>query len=184
MRVISGKLGGRNFDSPPGNRTHPMSDKARGALFNALGDIKGLTVLDAFAGSGALSFEAISRGASQVTAIDIETSAVTTIRHNAEVLGVEDRIKVIRSNAAGWTKKAPLVERFDLVLCDPPYDMLQMELVERLAKRTAWGGLLVLSLPPDARVILPESFERLIHKSYGDIELHFYRHHAPAGREA
>ena len=53
MRVISGWLGGRIFESPHGHRTHPMSDKIRGAVFGVLGDIKGLTVLDAFAGSGA-----------------------------------------------------------------------------------------------------------------------------------
>ena len=72
MRIIAGYLGGRQFNSPRSNRTHPMSDKARGGLFNALGDISGLTVLDAFAGSGALSFEAISRGAESVIAVDID----------------------------------------------------------------------------------------------------------------
>ena len=71
MRVIAGRLGGRNFDSPKTQRTHPMSDKVRGALFNALGDLGGLTVLDAFAGSGACSLEAASRGATEVLAIDI-----------------------------------------------------------------------------------------------------------------
>ena len=60
MRVISGKFGGQLFDAPKGHRTHPMSEKVRGALFSVLGDISGLTVLDAFAGSGALSIEAIS----------------------------------------------------------------------------------------------------------------------------
>ncbi len=56
MRVISGFLGGRNFESPHGHRTHPMSEKVRGAIFGALGDIKGLTVLDAFSGSGRISY--------------------------------------------------------------------------------------------------------------------------------
>lgn len=180
MRIISGSLGGRIFNSPPGNRTHPMSDKIRGALFNALGDIRGLTLLDAFAGSGAVCFEAISRGAIKVTAIDIESSAIRTIRDNASALEIEERVQAVRSNAAGWHKSTPIAERFDIVVCDPPYDMLQMELVERLAKRVAWGGVLVLSLPPEARVILPEQFERLLHKSYGDAELHFYRHNKPA----
>ena len=69
MRVIAGRLGGRLFDSPHTRRTHPMSDKARGALFNMLGDIEGMHVLDPFAGTGALSFEAISRGAASALAI-------------------------------------------------------------------------------------------------------------------
>ena len=60
MRIIAGTLGGRNFDSKS-QATHPMSEKMRGALFNVLGDIDGLKVLDCFAGSGAIGFEAISR---------------------------------------------------------------------------------------------------------------------------
>jgi 16S rRNA (guanine966-N2)-methyltransferase len=75
MRVIAGFLGGRNFDSPGGHRTHPMSDKVRGAVFGVLGDIKGLSVLDAFAGSGALSIEAVSRGAKYAVAIDVDKRA-------------------------------------------------------------------------------------------------------------
>ncbi|MCA9330109.1 RsmD family RNA methyltransferase, partial [Candidatus Saccharibacteria bacterium] len=63
MRIISGKLGSRQFIAPKGFATHPMGDRVRTALFNTLGDIVGLTVLDAFGGSGAISFEAISRGA-------------------------------------------------------------------------------------------------------------------------
>jgi 16S rRNA (guanine966-N2)-methyltransferase len=70
VRIIAGSLKGRTFSEPHGHRTHPMSEKVRGALFNALGDIEGLTFLDAFAGSGALSFEAASRGAKSVIAID------------------------------------------------------------------------------------------------------------------
>jgi 16S rRNA (guanine(966)-N(2))-methyltransferase RsmD len=75
MRIIAGTLGGRTFESPHGRRTHPMSDKVRGSLFNTLGDIDGLTILDAFAGSGALAFEAISRGAEHVLAIEIDNRA-------------------------------------------------------------------------------------------------------------
>jgi len=71
VRIIAGYLSGRQFNSPRSNRTHPMSDKARGGLFNSLGDISGLSLLDAFAGSGALSFEAISRGTASSVAVDI-----------------------------------------------------------------------------------------------------------------
>ena len=67
MKVVAGSRGGRNFASPHNNRTHPMSDKVRGALFNALGDLDGLSVLDAYAGSGACSLEAASRGAAECT---------------------------------------------------------------------------------------------------------------------
>src|SRR5947209_8932052 len=104
MRIIAGALKGRQFNSPRGRRTHPMSDKMRGALFNALGDIHGLTVLDAFAGSGALSFEAISRGAADVVAIDADKEAYETIVANVAKLGIDSGIMVLRKNVAGWTR--------------------------------------------------------------------------------
>ena len=84
MRVVSGSLGGRLFDSPRTHRTHPMSEKARGALFNTLGDIHGLRILDAYAGSGAITIEAESRGAQHVTAIDIDVEAIRTIASNVQ----------------------------------------------------------------------------------------------------
>lgn len=175
MRIIAGRLKGRQFDSPPGNRTHPMSDKVRGALFNALGDIDGLMVLDAFAGSGALSLEAISRGAASATALDIDRSAITTIVNNARALKVDDRIKATRAGASSWLETQPDLT-YDLVLLDPPYDDLQPVALEKLASRARPGGVVILSLPPTADFHLPSSsFQLLSSKSYGDATLAFYR---------
>src|SRR3990167_3157541 len=101
MRIISGYLKGRQFEGPKGHRTHPMSEKARGGLFNTLGNIDDLTLLDAFAGSGALSFEAISRGAKHVTAIDIDRSAINSVVKGAKELGIDDKLHAIRANASG-----------------------------------------------------------------------------------
>src|SRR3954464_3149409 len=98
MRIIAGRLGGRQFNSPKGHRTHPMSEKGRGALFNALGDISGLTVLDAFAGSGALSFEAISRRAASVLAIDSDKNAQRAIAENIASLGLSRQVKLIKTS--------------------------------------------------------------------------------------
>lgn len=175
MRIIAGRLGGRQFLSPPGNRTHPMSDKARGALFNALGDIMGLSVLDAFAGSGALSFEAISRGASRSTAIDIDKSAISTIVKSAHALGLSEQVRAIRASAAGWLATQP-DESFDLILLDPPYDDVRPKLLEKLAGRSKPNGIVVISLPPQTIYHLPSTTYHLISvKSYGDATLAFYR---------
>src|SRR5580704_8750565 len=103
MRVIAGYLGGRSFNSPGGHRTHPMSDKVRGAIFGVLGDIKGLTVLDAFAGSGALAIEAISRGAKSAVAIEVDKRAHAIIVENIQALGLEARVKAIRAFAGAWS---------------------------------------------------------------------------------
>lgn len=173
MRVIAGRLGGRAFAAPRGHRTHPMSEKGRGALFNALGDVSGLTVLDAFAGSGALGFEALSRGASHVTAIEHDRNAQITIADNVRSLNIED-IKLIKANAAGWLSTAR--DTFDLVLLDPPYDDLQPALLAKLADRAVRGGTVVMSLPPGTDAELPaDKFKQLARKNYGDAELVFYR---------
>ena len=89
MRIVSGALGGRTFDAPRGHRTHPMSDKIRGALFNMLGDIEGLQVADLYSGTGAISFEAISRGASNTIAIEADKVAYATIKKNIDQLNLD-----------------------------------------------------------------------------------------------
>jgi 16S rRNA (guanine966-N2)-methyltransferase len=170
MRIIAGSLGGCHFDSPNGHRTHPMSDKIRGALFNALGDIDGLTVLDAFAGSGALSFEAISRGATRATAIDNDRNAVKTLRENVTNLGLQ-QVKIISAAAGAWLTTTD--ETFDIVLADPPYDNVQPQLLKRLSERAT--NLFVASLPPKAELELGEEFELITSKNYGDAQLVFYR---------
>lgn len=174
MRVIAGYLGGRQFESPHGHRTHPMSDKIRGAIFNMLGDIKGLTFLDAFAGSGALSFEAISRGARHVVALDIDNNAKKTIHLNIEQLGVAERIKFVHINAGTWSNKNRNA-LFDIVLCDPPYDDVQLLSLYKLVRNVKPGGLYVLSWP--GRIELPKlkQLEIVTQKDYGDAQLAFYR---------
>jgi 16S rRNA (guanine966-N2)-methyltransferase len=164
MRIIAGRLGGRVFDSPGSHRTHPMSDKARGALFNILGDVTGLTVLDAFAGSGALSFEAVSRGAAHALAIESDKTAQRTIQRNIETLGLGTAVRLISATANGWLATAAPTT-FDIVLCDPPYDDLQTNLITRLAQRVAANGLLVLSWPGNANVPQFAGFELAAQRS-------------------
>lgn len=174
MRIVAGTLGGRNFDSPKGHRTHPMSEKVRGALFNALGDIEGLTVLDAFAGSGALAFEAISRGASRALVIETDRLAQRTITENIEILGLQGKVRLIKATANAWLTTGQ--SSFDIVLLDPPYDDLQTGLLSKLAVCAKINGLAVLSLPPQADFELPPAgFHLLSSKNYGDARLVFYR---------
>lgn len=174
MRVIAGSLGGRNFDSPRGHRTHPMSEKARGAIFNALGDIEGLTVLDAFAGSGALAVEAVSRGAASALAIDSDAEAVKTISANAKALAIEDRLTVRRKNISGWSRNNQAVH-FDIVLADPPYDDIRPRLLEQLTVHIKPGGVYVLSWPGSEPIRPFGGLEVAAHKPLGDIQLVFYK---------
>lgn len=160
--------------APGGNRTHPMSEKARGGLFNALGDIAGLSVLDAFAGSGALSFEAISRGAKHALAIDIDNNATTSIKRVAKDLGIEKQVKVIRANVSAWSDNNP-DQKFDIVLCDPPFDQLQIATIQKLVKHLPKDGLAVLSWPGNLQVPELEAMTLIKDKNYGDNQLAFYR---------
>lgn len=175
MRVIAGSLGGRHFESPHGHRTHPMAEKVRGGLFNALGDIEGLTVLDAYSGSGALAIEAISRGARHVIAVDIDKHAHLTMMKNVEDLGLEDKIQTIRARIVAWLYRNSM-DRFDLIFADPPYNDIHDKTLEKLAVRLKPEGVIVYSLPPnDPFKLPPKSYEKLAEKSYGDATLHFFR---------
>lgn len=174
MRVITGSLGGRIFDAPGTSRTHPMSEKMCGALFNILGDIEGLTVLDAFSGSGALSFEAYSRGASNVIAIESDRVAAQTIARNIVTLGLQKNVELVQASNTQWMQTSPH-RQFDLVLCDPPYDHGQAETVQKLAAHVVKGGILVLSWPTNNQAPELPNLEQIDKRAYGNAQLIFYR---------
>ena len=135
-RIISGTAGGRRLQTPPGSSTRPTSDRVREALFSRLehrGLIEGSSVLDLYAGSGALGLEAASRGAAQVLLVETHKAAAKVIRANAVVIG-HPGVRVLadtveRALAAG----PPTGLRFDLVLVDPPYDVTEDALAAVLA---------------------------------------------------
>ena len=175
MRVIAGKLGGRIFNSPHGHKTHPMSEKVRGAIFNALGDINGLSVLDCFSGSGAVAFEAVSRGAGSVVCIEADNLAYRTIKENISLLGIEDKLIVNKAFIEAWSKRNNDL-LFDLVFMDPPYDKVNEPALTEVSKHAKPGGLIILSLPPDLSYQADSNlFSLLSSKNYGDACIIIYR---------
>lgn len=175
MKIIAGTLGGRIFHEPKGHKTHPMSEKMRGALFNALGDIEGLVFLDAFAGSGALSFEAISRGAKQAVAVEKDKTAYDSIRLSIDELKLSQQIKATRANVSGWSLHN-MENKFDVVLFDPPHDDLNRDLLQKLTSRhVKVKGLAVLCWPGHEKAPEFDSVEIVENKNYGDAQLVFYR---------
>jgi len=128
VRVIAGDLRGRRLSAPVGAGVRPTSDRVREAIFDilySLGGVEGLQVVDLFAGSGALGIEALSRGASSVTFVERDPLCVAAIRHNLELVGMSDAERdghatVVRADVDGWV--ATTASRYDVVLCDPPYD--------------------------------------------------------------
>lgn len=171
MRIISGKYKGRTIHAPHGHITHPMSEKIRGAIFNLLGDISGLTVLDAFSGSGAVALEALSRDVKSVVAIDNSKKAILTIKQNVKELNALN-IKVVQANISSWSENNP-TEKFNIVVCDPPYDAIKHDQIKSLEKNLLSGGLFILSLPPEA--LYRSKFEKIAEKNYGDAKLIIYR---------
>lgn len=174
MRVIAGKFGGQIFEAPKGHRTHPMSEKARGAIFSALGDISGLSVLDAFAGSGAIAIEAISRGAKSATAIDNDINAYKTMSSNFKKLGIDDVCHATKANSSGWSNRHPS-QTFDIVFCDPPYDDIQYKVIRKTARHVGPDGVFVLSLPGGHEALTLDNLEVVQNKDYGDAQLVFYK---------
>lgn len=151
-----------------------MSDKIRGAIFNILGDIEDLTVLDAFAGSGALAFESLSRGASFATLIEIDKQAAQTCQQNIEVLGLGGSTKLVQANIKSWaSNQTDLL--FDIVMCDPPYDAVLESLIFHIAKLVAPVGTLVLSWPISEPIPAINHMQVLQHKVYGNATLVFYQ---------
>ncbi len=175
MRIISGIYKGQIIDSPKGHKTHPMGERMRGALFNTLGDITGLSVLDAFAGSGALGIEALSRGASSIVFLDSEKAAYISIAQNIKKLHITNS-KLTQANCASWSDHN-FETKFDIVLADPPYDHIVPEQLAKLVRNVKNSGLYVLSLPKNYMRPGFEGFNIVGDKSYADGSLVFYKNH-------
>ena len=122
MRVIAGEFRGRRLQVPKGRSVRPTGDRVRESLFSQLGDLTGLRVLDLFAGSGALGFEALSRGAASVVFVERASGAAKAVEENIEILAVEARCQLIRTSAMAALRRLCLAgDRFDLAFLDPPY---------------------------------------------------------------
>ena len=175
MRIVAGKYGSLNFDPPHGAFTHPMSEKIRGALFSTLGDLTGKTVLDAFAGSGAVGFEALSRGAKFVQAVEKDKQVAQVIQGNARKLKLGEEFKVTQANCAIWAENNP-DRHFDIIIADPPFNKPSIEAIMKLVDLSVPGGLLVVSSPSKQPIVLYETSLKLLRqKAYGDAELSFYQ---------
>lgn len=177
-RIIAGEAGSLTLKVPQG-ATRPTSERVREAIFSALShriDFDGASVLDLYAGSGALGFEALSRGATSLIAVDQDRSAAAALKANQatiqSALTREVSISVRPQSVASFLSSAGRLETVDVVFIDPPYSVTNDE-VENLLKTL--DGLLGL----DALIILersakdpapswPESWECVAEKTYGD----------------
>ncbi|MGM4926272.1 16S rRNA (guanine(966)-N(2))-methyltransferase RsmD [Tardiphaga sp. 804_B3_N1_9] len=182
MRVVGGRLKGRNIASPTTQAIRPTADRLREALFNILihayeSPIEDARVLDLFAGTGALGIEAVSRGAKFTLFVDNGSEARALLRNNVEALGLGGVTKVYRRDAADLGPAHP-VEPFSLVFLDPPYRMKLAEKALASLRDGGWltpGALLVVEEAKDAAFAAPDGFEELERRAYDDTEFTFLR---------
>ena len=132
MRIIGGRLSGRRFGAPAGKATRPTSDRVREGLGSALasrGAFDGANVLDLFAGSGALSFEALSRGAHHAVLVDNDPRVLRDIKKSANELGLIESVRTVRADLSDPETAAKRIANdhpFDLVFVDAPYASIPM----------------------------------------------------------
>lgn len=179
MRVIAGDLRGRRLIAPSGTGTRPTSDRVRESLFAIIGPLEGERVLDLFAGSGALAIEALSRGAADATCVDDDRGAVEAMRANSSVLGLGDRLRVIRRGwRAALADAAAAGDRYGIILADPPYELLPVildEMAEAINRVVAPGALIALEHARGAIMqaggVPAIAVERDTTRRYGDTEI-------------
>jgi 16S rRNA (guanine966-N2)-methyltransferase len=175
VRIVGGDWRGRRLTPPRTDAIRPTSDRLRESLFNVLTHayddaVEGARVLDLFAGTGALSFEALSRGAAYALLVDEGAEARSVIRANIEALGAEGVTRLFRRDATKLGEAGP-AGRFSLVFCDPPYGR---DLAPAALASAAAGGwlapdaLVIVEESAAAAVSLPEGFAVLDRRDYGD----------------
>ncbi|WP_062521350.1 16S rRNA (guanine(966)-N(2))-methyltransferase RsmD [Demequina silvatica] len=182
-RIIAGRWGGRRLAVPP-RGTRPTTDRVREAVFSRLdhGDhLRGARVLDLFAGSGALGFEAVSRGAAHATLVEADARATAVLRSNARDLSAGGAVTVVKERVRPFLSRD--AEPWDVILLDPPYDIPRAELAQVLAAagdRIAPGGLVVLEWSSRAGdAPWPDTLEAVASKAYGETAIHYARAAAP-----
>lgn len=175
VRIISGEFGGRKIAAPDGNKTHPMSERIRNALFNIIGDeVENAEVLDAFAGTGALGLEALSRGARAATFVEADRVAGKILQQNIESLGVQARAIYLHTKVEQWHKLHEN-DKFDLIFCDPPFGDPQLSTVSLLFRHLKPDALMVLSQAGRGESLPANGVVVVDNRSYGNAALTLYR---------
>jgi 16S rRNA (guanine966-N2)-methyltransferase len=185
LRIVSGEFRGKTLITPPGEATRPTSDRARQAIFNILEHaawstgVRDARVIDLFAGSGALGFEALSRGAAFCLFVETDEAARGAIRQNAEAMHAFGKSRVHRRDATDLgARPGGDGPAFDLAFLDPPYGKGLGE--SALAKLAAGGWLaqgatLVLERGVGEPAFAVPGFEALDTRDYGAARVHFLR---------
>ncbi|MGB9758045.1 MAG: 16S rRNA (guanine(966)-N(2))-methyltransferase RsmD [Candidatus Bipolaricaulaceae bacterium] len=181
MRIIGGERRGRRLARWQGESIRPLRDRVRTALFDTLGEaVVGAEVLDLFAGTGAVGFEALSRGAKRATFVDSAAEAIRIIRENATKLGYENCVEIIQGDAAKTVKSlARRGKRYDLVFIGAPYGTeLAQEALRALAEALPLRSGALVVVETFHKEGLSDTFkplELVDSRVYGETRLTYFR---------
>ncbi len=166
VRIIAGKYRGRRLKTLKGRAVRPTSDRVREAIFSVIGNkVMDAEVLDLFAGTGALGFEALSRGARRVVFVDKSPRVIELIKDHVFALGVEKECEILRMDAKGAIRFLQKTGgSFDIIFLDPPY---KKGISEENLKILGEGGL----LKTGAMVVAEHEKETVLSDQYGDLNL-------------
>lgn len=174
MRIVAGSRKGARIVAPKGLGTRPTGDRIRETAFDLIGPVEGSSVLDLYAGSGAMGLEALSRGAERAVFVESDRGACRAIERNLARLGLLGACVVCRDALGFLTGER---SRYDLVLVDPPYQMvesLQMRLAPYLSRVLADDGLLVFETAARTEPQLPLRLRTS--RRYGSVRLSLFEH--------
>jgi 16S rRNA (guanine966-N2)-methyltransferase len=176
MRIIAGRFRGRVLNSPEGHLTRPSTARTRESLFGLVDSrifLEDAEVLDLFCGTGALGFEALSRGAAFVTFVENDPDVLDVARSNAEMLEVEDQCFFLQSDAVAYLERYS-GPPFDLIMADPPYELEAMERMPDLAiPHLKNDG--VFTLEHDSRIFFDEHPHLMTSRPYGRTIVSLFR---------
>ena len=178
MRIIAGIARGRTFDAPPGRDTRPTLDRVRENVFNILQmKVRGAKVLDLFSGSGAMAFEAISRGAEHAFLVDCDRAANAAQRQNAQKLRMQDQCTILMCDWQMAVSQFKVQgQKFDLVFLDPPYAMHDMTpVLDALRPVLAEDAVILLEHEAKTFPATPDGFELYDNRKYGIAGVSFFR---------
>lgn len=181
VRIIAGSARGHKIKTVPSPDTRPTLDRVKEPMFSILTpDIPGRTVLDLFAGNGALGIEALSRGAAGAYFTDCDRTCAAVIRENLVSTGFADRGHVMQADyREALSRYAREEKRFTLILLDPPYALCAWEdALTRISRLSLWEPGCVAMCEHDRETALPDrigAFVREKERHYGSVGLTFYR---------
>lgn len=175
MKITGGSLRGRPIERPKTAAVRPITGLVVEALFSILGPLDGLVLLDAYAGTGAIGLEALSRGALLAEGVEASRTVARLLQRNADSLGVSDRYVVNVAKVEDWLGwPANQKPRFDIAIAGPPFAKIDLAVMDRLGGVVKPAGLLVIWY--SSRLAVPElkSVKLVQTKVYGDSALSFF----------